>query len=61
MINYFNELSQFFGNYSMGCYTNNDVLADELGISFQDESNKFFSAHIVFYESKISKQIFKKY
>lgn len=61
MINYFNGLSQFFGNYSMGCYTNNDVIAEELNINFQDESDKFFSAHIVFYESKISKQIFKKY
>lgn len=61
MIEYFNKLSEKFGNYSIGCYTNDEYVADKLKITFIDESEKFFSAHVIFYQSKISKSTFKKW
>ena len=61
MIRYFDNLQSKFGKYSIGCYTNDESLAEEKNIPFIDESDKFFSAHVVFYESKISKATFKKW
>ena len=61
MIRYFDNLQTQFGKYSIGCYTNDESLAIEKNIPFIDESEKFFSAHVVFYESKISKDTFKKW
>ena len=61
MVSYFDALSAEFGKYSIGCYTNDVTLAESLAIPFIDESPKYFSAHVVFYESKINRQTFKKW
>ena len=60
-IDYFKDISVKFGKFSMGCYTNNINIAEKYNIPLIEESDKFFSAHVIFYESKISKTTFKRW
>lgn len=55
------EYEKVFGKCSLGCYTNVEQIAEKYHIQFNDDSDKFFSAHAIFYESKISKDMFKKW
>lgn len=59
-IEYLNGLSIELGYYSLGGYTNNEQLAEELHIPFCD-STKFVSLHAVFYETKISYNMLRKW
>ena len=47
------KVSEVFGPYSIGGYSNDRDFADKFGFRFIDGEQHYLSAHIVFYETKI--------
>ena len=47
------KVSEVFGPYSIGGYSNDRIFAVKYGFKFIDGDTHFLSAHIVFYDTKI--------
>lgn len=54
---YFNKLSEVLGKYSIGGYTNDVNISEQYNIPLNEDAPKFFSAHVVFYETKASLEL----
>ena len=48
------KVSEVFGPYSIGGYSNVQAFADKHGLKFIEGDAHFLSAHIVFYDTKIN-------
>ena len=52
-IEWLRHVSEVFGPYSIGGYSNDESFADKHGFRFIKDDEHFLSAHIVFYDDKI--------
>ena len=46
-------IKSVFGKYSMGGYTNNEVISVDYGFRFIDGDKHYLSMHVVYYETRI--------
>ena len=57
---YFIELSEQFGPFSICGYTNNQEIADAYPVDYIANASKIFSAHIVFYTTYMTKALIQE-
>ena len=53
-IEYCDKAKTILGDYSVGGYTNNESISDEIGLKYNEEAEKTISFHVVFYEAMVT-------
>ena len=54
VIDWLDSLTDVFGDYSIGGYTNNQEISDKYGYRFIDGDKHYLSLHVVYFQRKIS-------